>query len=92
MGKNCPSAAVVQIRDAIFEAILDKFYEDPTLISFGEDLRDWGSAYGAYKSLEKSVPYERLFNERLFNAPISESAIIGASVATPCWAAAACQS
>ena len=74
-GKELPSAAVVQIRDAIFEAILDKFYEDPTLISFGEDLRDWGSAYGAYKSLEKSVPYERLFN-----APISESAIIGASV------------
>lgn len=74
-GKELPSAAVVQIRDAIFEAILDKFYEDPTLISFGEDLRDWGSAYGAYKSLEKSVPYERLFN-----SPISESAIIGASV------------
>lgn len=74
-GKELPSAAVVQIRDAIFEAILDKFYEDPTLVSFGEDLRDWGSAYGAYKSLEKSVPYERLFN-----SPISESAIIGASV------------
>lgn len=74
-GRELPSAAVVQIRDAIFEAILDKFYEDPTLVSFGEDLRDWGSAYGAYKSLEKSVPYERLFN-----SPISESAIIGASV------------
>lgn len=74
-GKELPSAAVVQIRDAIFEAILDKFYEDPSLVSFGEDLRDWGSAYGAYKSLEKSVPYERLFN-----SPISESAIIGAAV------------
>jgi len=74
-GKELPSAAVVQIRDAIFEAIHDKFYEDSSLISFGEDLRDWGSAYGAYKSLEKSVPYERLFN-----SPISESAIIGAAV------------
>jgi 2-oxoisovalerate dehydrogenase E1 component len=74
-GKALPSAAVYQIRDAIFESLLDKFYVDPTLISFGEDLRDWGSAYGAYKSLEKSVPYERLFN-----APISESAIIGAAV------------
>ena len=74
-GKELPSAAVVQIRDAIFEAVLDKFYEDPSLVSFGEDLRDWGSAYGAYKSLEKSVPYERLFN-----SPISESAIIGAAV------------
>lgn len=74
-GKALPSATVYQIRDAIFESLLDKFYVDPTLISFGEDLRDWGSAYGAYKSLEKSVPYERLFN-----APISESAIIGAAV------------
>ena len=66
---------VYQIRDAIFEAMLEAFYRDPTLVSFGEDLRDWGSAYGAYKGLEKSVPYERLFN-----APISESAIISASV------------
>lgn len=74
-GKKLPSAAVYQVRDGIFEALLDKFYVDPTLISFGEDLRDWGSAYGAYKSLEKSIPYERLFN-----APISESAIIGAAV------------
>ena len=73
MGKNCPSAAVVQIRDAIFEAILDKFYEDPTLISFGEDLRDWGSAYGAYKSLEKSVPYERLFNASGFLTLLSQN-------------------
>lgn len=74
-GKALPSAAVYQVRDAIFESILDKFYTDPAFISFGEDLRDWGSAYGAYKSLEKSAPYERLFN-----APISESAIIGAAV------------
>ena len=74
-GKALPSAAVIQIRDAIFEAILDKFYEDPTFISFGEDLRVWGSAYGAYKKLDESVPYERLFN-----SAISEAAIIGAAV------------
>jgi 2-oxoisovalerate dehydrogenase E1 component len=74
-GKELPSSAVIQIRDAIFESVLDKFYEDPSFISFGEDLRDWGSAYGAYKDLEKSVPYERLFN-----APISEAAIIAAAV------------
>lgn len=74
-GKELPAAAVFTIRDAIFEALLDKFYEDPTLISFGEDLRDWGGAYGAYKSLEKSVPYERLFN-----TGISEAAIIAAAV------------
>ncbi len=74
-GVELSPGAVYQIRDAIFEAMLEAFYRDPTLVSFGEDLRDWGSAYGAYKGLEKSVPYERLFN-----APISESAIISASV------------
>jgi len=74
-GKKLPSSAVIQLRDAIFEAVLDKFYEDPTLVSFGEDLRIWGSAYGAYKELDQSVPYHRLFN-----SGISESAIVGAAV------------
>ena len=74
-GKILPSSAVVQLRDAIFEAVLDKFYEDPTLVSFGEDLRVWGSAFGVYKDLDRSVPYHRLFN-----APISESTIVSASI------------
>ena len=74
-GKPLPSAGVIQNRDVIFEAIHDKYYVDPTLISFGEDLRVWGSAYGAYKELDQSVPYSRLFN-----SPISESTIISAAV------------
>ena len=36
---------VYNVRDGIFEAILDKFYTDPTLISYGEDLRDWGGTF-----------------------------------------------
>ena len=32
------------MRDGLFEAILDKFYEDPTMIAYGEDNRDWGGA------------------------------------------------
>ena len=74
-GRELSANATYQIRDAIFEALLEGFYRDPSLISFGEDLRDWGSAYGAYKALEKSVPFKRLFN-----SPISESAIISAAV------------
>ena len=74
-GQELPASITYQIRDAIFESLLEGYYRDPTLISFGEDLRDWGSAYGAYRGLEKSVPYERLFN-----APISEAAIISAAV------------
>jgi Pyruvate/2-oxoglutarate dehydrogenase complex, dehydrogenase (E1) component, eukaryotic type, beta subunit len=74
-GKVLPSSAVVQFRDAVFEAVLDKFYEDPTLVSFGEDLRVWGSAFGIYKDLDKSIPYHRLFN-----SPISEATIVSASI------------
>lgn len=74
-GTELPASKCYQIRDAIYESLLEAYYRDPTLVSFGEDLRDWGSAYGAYKGLEKSIPYERLFN-----APISEAAIISAAV------------
>lgn len=74
-GEELPASKCYQIRDAIFESLLETYYRDPSMISFGEDLRDWGSAYGAYKGLEKSVPYKRLFN-----APISEAAIVAAAV------------
>lgn len=60
------------IRDGLFEAIMDKFYEDPTLIAYGEDVRDWNGAFGVYRGLTEALPYHRLFN-----SPISESAICG---------------
>jgi len=34
-----------QLRDGIFEAILDRFYKDPSLVAFGEENRDWGGAF-----------------------------------------------
>lgn len=74
-GKPVPSVKVFQFRDAIFEALMDKYYVDPTLVCFGEDIRDWGGAYGVNKNMEESIPYHRLFN-----SPISESAIVGAAV------------
>ncbi|MGI6580378.1 MAG: alpha-ketoacid dehydrogenase subunit alpha/beta [Saccharofermentanales bacterium] len=64
-----------QLRDGIFEAVLDKFYEDPTLIAYGEDLRDWGGAYACYRGLTEAVPYHRLFN-----SPISEAAIVASAI------------
>lgn len=66
---------VYQIRDAIAEPILHKFFEDPTMVSFGEDVRDWGGAYAVYRGFTETLPYHRLFN-----APISEAAIVGAAV------------
>ena len=63
------------IRDALFEAIIDRYYKDPTLTSYGEDVRDWGGAFAVYKGLTEALPYHRLFN-----SPISEAAIVSSAV------------
>lgn len=74
-GKPVSKNKVYQLRDGLFEAIIDRFYKDPTLITYGEDVRDWGGAFAVYRGLTEALPYHRLFN-----APISESAIVGSAV------------
>ena len=74
-GAPIPKIKLLGIRDALFESILDKFYEDPTTIAYGEDNRDWGGAFAVYRGLTEALPYHRFFN-----APISESAIVGSAV------------
>ncbi|MBQ7592574.1 MAG: dehydrogenase [Clostridia bacterium] len=74
-GNPVPKMKVYNIRDGLCEPIIEKFYDDPTLIAYGEDNRDWGGAFGVYKKITDSIPYHRFFN-----APISESAIVGSAV------------
>ena len=74
-GKPTPKLRLYNLRDAISETIIDKYYEDPTLISYGEDVRDWGGAFAIYRGMADSIPYSRLFN-----SPISEAAIVGSAV------------
>jgi len=74
-GKPVPKTKQFGLRDGLFEAILDKFYEDPTLVAYGEDNRDWGGAFAVYRGLTESIPYHRFFN-----SPISEAAIVGSAV------------
>ncbi|MDI9505138.1 MAG: alpha-ketoacid dehydrogenase subunit alpha/beta [Candidatus Excrementavichristensenella sp.] len=74
-GKLVPKNRVYQLRDGLFEAIIDRFYKDPSLVSYGEDVRDWGGAFAVYRGLTEALPYHRLFN-----SPISESAIVGSAV------------
>ena len=74
-GKPFSKNKTYQFRDAVFEAVLDKFYEDPTLVAYGEENRDWGGAFAVYRGLTEAVPYHRLFN-----SPISEAAIVGSAV------------
>lgn len=74
-GKELPRSHVIQMRDALFEALLYRFQRDPAMISYAEDVRDWGGSYAVYRGLTEALPYHRLFN-----APISESAIVGSAV------------
>ncbi len=74
-GRPHSKMKLFQLRDAIFEAIIDRFYKDPTLIAFGEENRDWGGAFAVYRGLTEALPYHRLFN-----TPISEGAIAGAAI------------
>ena len=74
-GKPVSKMKLFNLRDAVSEVLLDKFYEDPTMISYGEDVRDWGGAFAVYRGFAEALPYKRLFN-----APISESAIVGSAV------------
>ncbi len=74
-GQRLKDSQCIGLRDALFEAILDRFYTDPTLIAYGEENRDWGGAFAVYRGLTEALPYHRLFN-----APISEGAIVGSAV------------
>jgi 2-oxoisovalerate dehydrogenase E1 component len=74
-GKPVSKAKLYQFRDGIFEAIIDRFYKDPTLAAWGEENRDWGGAFAVYRGLTEAIPYHRLFN-----SPISEGAIVGTAI------------
>jgi 2-oxoisovalerate dehydrogenase E1 component len=74
-GKPVSKARLFQLRDGIFEAIIDRFYKDPTLAAWGEENRDWGGAFAVYRGLTEALPYHRLFN-----SPISEGAIVGTAI------------
>ncbi len=74
-GKPVSKNKLYQYRDALFEAIIDRFYKDPTLVAYGEENRDWGGAFAVYRGLTEAMPYHRLFN-----SPISEGAIVGTAI------------
>jgi 2-oxoisovalerate dehydrogenase E1 component len=74
-GKPVSKAKLYQLRDGLFEAVIDRFYKDPTLAAWGEENRDWGGAFAVYRGLTEALPYHRLFN-----SPISEGAIVGAAI------------
>jgi 2-oxoisovalerate dehydrogenase E1 component len=74
-GKPVSKNKAYQYRDGLFEAMLHRFTVDPTMAAWGEENRDWGGAFAVYRGLTEILPYHRLFN-----APISEGAIVGSGV------------
>ena len=62
----------VTYAEALFEAMIYRFYEDSSMTAYGEENRDWGGAFGVYRGLTEALPYQRLFN-----TSISEGAIVG---------------
>jgi len=74
-GKPHSKIKTYAYRDGIFEAVIDRFYKDPTLVAYGEENRDWGGAFAVYRGLTEALPYHRLFN-----SPISEGSIVGTAI------------
>ncbi len=74
-GKPVSATKMFAFRDGLFEAMIHRYSIDPTLASWGEDVRDWGGAFAVYRGLTEQLPYHRLFN-----SSISEGAIVGSGV------------
>jgi 2-oxoisovalerate dehydrogenase E1 component len=74
-GKPFSKMKQYQLRDGIFEAMMDRFYKDASLIAYGEENRDWGGAFAVYGGMTEALPYHRLFN-----SPIAEASIVGTAI------------
>lgn len=74
-GAELGGMKAVTFRDALFESIAAHAAADDRLAFWGEENRDWDGAFGVYRGMTEMLP-----RHRLFNAPISEAAIVGTGV------------
>ena len=65
----------INARFAIREAIIEEMARDRRVITFGEDIADYGGAFGVTNDLLKTFS-----RDRVFNVSISEAGIVGAAV------------
>ncbi len=74
------SEGKIMYRHAVQEALAEELLRDSRVVLYGEDIADYGGAFQATLGL-----FATFGRERVFNAPISEAAIVG----TGCGAAMA---
>ncbi|MGV2438064.1 MAG UNVERIFIED_CONTAM: hypothetical protein LVT10_26900 [Anaerolineae bacterium] len=60
-GNELPKLQCVTYAEALFEAMIHRFYQDPTMVAYGERNRDWGGAFGVYRGLTGSPPVSQAF-------------------------------
>jgi 2-oxoisovalerate dehydrogenase E1 component len=65
----------ISYREAVIEAMTEEMLRDNRVILYGEDIAEYGGAFGATKGL-----IDIFGRDRVFNTPISEAAIIGTGV------------
>ena len=65
----------INARFAIREAIIEEMARDRRVITFGEDIADYGGAFGVTNDLLKTFS-----RDRVFNVSISEAGMVGAAV------------
>ena len=64
----------ITYRDAIREALLEEMTRQPGMVIIGEDILPGGGTFGIHQGMGE------LFAGRLFEAPISEAAIVGVAL------------
>lgn len=74
-GTELSPLKAVTLRDGLFEAILHHLVTDPRVLIYGEECREWGGAFGVTRGLSDLFPHDRVFN-----APISEAAIVATAI------------
>jgi 2-oxoisovalerate dehydrogenase E1 component len=65
----------ISYRDALRDALAEEMLRDPRVITYGEDIADYGGAFKLTKGLLESFG-----RRRVFNTPISEACICGTAV------------
>ncbi len=55
-GKPLPKMRCVTYAEALFEAMIDRYYIDSSMTAYGEENRDWGGAFGVYRGLTEALP------------------------------------